>query len=153
MNQGCGSWCLRVSGILTKIHVIPYGITVKTRFGTKPHYPPQFETVPYYSQLKKTKKGKRKKKQKICRSPFSPTPRFSHSLSSCLVSRPPRYRLRERKIKLSPLLIKTSLVGNALCIFGLGNATTYPAQILVCFSTPAVVLHAVNLVHHPGHVS
>jgi len=74
------------------------------------------------------KKSKRKKKQKICRSPFSSTPRFSHSPSSCLVSLPPRYRLRERKIKLSPLLIKTSLVGNALCIFGLGNTTSYPAR-------------------------
>ena len=41
---GKGIWqlALRTSGILTKIHVIPYGITVKTRFGTKLHYPPSF---------------------------------------------------------------------------------------------------------------
>ena len=29
MNKGYGSWRLRASGILTMIHVIPYGITVK----------------------------------------------------------------------------------------------------------------------------
>ena len=62
---GKGIWqlALRTSGILTKIHVIPYGITVKTRFGTKLHYPPHFEIVPNYYQLKNSKKDKRKKKK------------------------------------------------------------------------------------------
>jgi hypothetical protein len=61
---GYGIWqlALRTSGILTKIHVIPYGITVKTRFGTKLHYPFQFEIVPTYYQLKNSKMDKRKKK-------------------------------------------------------------------------------------------
>ena len=34
----------KMSEVLTKIHVIEYSNTVKARFGTKPHYPPQFET-------------------------------------------------------------------------------------------------------------
>jgi len=63
---------------------------------------------------------------------FCLTPRISHAISLCLVSRPTRYRLRERKMKLSPLLIETLLGGNALCIFGLGNASSYPARSVPC---------------------
>jgi len=44
--------------------VIPYGITVKTRFGTKPHYPPQFETIAtYYYLTSQTKSKKTKTKE------------------------------------------------------------------------------------------
>ena len=74
-----------MSGVLTKIHVIPHGITVKTRFVTKPHYPSQFETVTYHSQLKKSKNQKRQKKKKnLIKSVdlhFRLASRFSHSLS------------------------------------------------------------------------
>ena len=107
--------------------VLPYGITVKTRFGTKPHYPPQFETIANYyyltSQTKIQKKQKKRKLKKfffvhshVCRSAkFLP-------LHSCPVSFSPFPIQTEgqEKFKLSPLLIKTSRGGNALCIFGLG---------------------------------
>ena len=61
-DDGVWQLALRTSGLLTKIYVIPYVITVKNRFGTKAHYPPQFETVTYDSQLKKTKIKPKKQK-------------------------------------------------------------------------------------------
>ena len=84
-----------MSGVPTKIHVIPYGITVKPGFVPNYTTSPQFETVPNYFQLKKSKLKKRKKKLK--RSVALLTPRFSLSL---YLYSPPRYRLRERKNKL-----------------------------------------------------
>ena len=51
-----------MSGVPTKIHVIPYGITVKPGFVPNYTTSPQFETVPNYFQLKKIKKLKKEKR-------------------------------------------------------------------------------------------
>ena len=106
--------------------VIPYGITVKTRFGTKPHYPPPnlklLQTTTILHPKQNPKKQKKTKKNffffhsHVCRSaqflPFYSCPVFFSPF--------PIQTEGQEKFKLSPLLIKTSRGGNALCIFGLG---------------------------------
>ena len=125
-----------MSGVLNKIHVIPYVITVKW-FGTKPHYPSQIETVPnyyYYFQL------------------FSPNfLLLSHFIFMlCKLTSP--IQTEERKIKLSPLLFKTSPRGNTLCIFGLGNVANGQYSLsLVCFRCPPCC--RCDLIYHRGHRS
>ena len=80
----------------------------------------------------------------------------SHSLSLCFVSHPLQNRSRERKLKLSPVLIKTSLGGNAWCIFWLENA----ASCLAC-SIPGLLAFSrrfppccwYDVFHRRGHLS
>ena len=83
--------------------VIPYGITVKTRFGTKPHYPPNLkllQTTTIFQPKQKSKKTKQKKTKKIS---FSSILTFVVPLRSCRYTlalspfRPSRYSLKVKK--------------------------------------------------------
>ena len=76
--------------------VIPYGITVKTRFCTKP-LPPIWNYC--YLLLQPTNNNKSKRKLKKTKEKKSSGP-----LSSCvLYLYPPRYRLKAKKIETFPL--------------------------------------------------
>ena len=67
---------MALSGVLTKIHVIPYGITVNTMFGTKPQTPKSklLLTDPT-SQTKIEKKNKKLRKNSV-----APNLVFFHSM-------------------------------------------------------------------------
>jgi hypothetical protein len=84
--------------------VIPYGITVKTRFGTKPKYPPQIETSANYQYSNIPNKNQKNKKKKIKLKKSLPSIlAFVVPLSSCRSAlamssfRPSRYRLKVKK--------------------------------------------------------
>ena len=81
-----------MSGVLNKMHVILYRIKIK--IGIKPPHHPQFETVPKLLPTQKKKREKRTKKTMAQH--FRLTPRLSHSVPLCNISRPPRYRQREK---------------------------------------------------------
>jgi len=115
--------------------VIPYGITVKPRFGTKPHYPPKLkllQTTNILTSQTKIQKTKKQKKTKKITSFHSRVCRSAQLLPLCschvFLSPFPIQTEGKEKLKLSPLLIKTSHGGNALCIFGLGRSASCPQE-------------------------